>query len=416
MTSGLFPPPAAKTRLRRMPPAAPRIDVRIDTAALLRAAGLAVWLLVVVIHMASLRPPPDGPARTVFLGLQGLILVLLVTFAVCFWRNLEGIPVEHGGRRRIGLLLAQAASGALVSMDLLYLVAAEAPLVLSRRQALAWLAGQSAFVALWTLALELAGGAGGEHPLLARDPRSPYALWLMAMLTWQLFAFCAGWFAAAEGRQRRRLARLAAELVAAQQALGERERNDERLRIARELHDSAGHHLVALGLQLELAQRVAEPARGGHVATAAGIAGDLLADLRRVVGVLREEPPTDLPRALAALQAAVPEPRVRLDLPATLPPLAPGVAVTLLRCAQEAVANSLRHARARDIGIALDCAGGTARLRLRDDGVGCAALAAGNGLTGMRERVVAAGGTLAIDTAPGRGFGIEIALPLAAAP
>ncbi|MCL4698237.1 MAG: histidine kinase, partial [Burkholderiaceae bacterium] len=178
-----------------------------------------------------------------------------------------------------------------------------------------------------------------------------------------------------------------------------------------ELHDSLGHHLVALNLQLDLAQRVPAARREGHVAAAGALSQGMLGEVRRVVSALRAEPVPDLPAALAALQAAVPEPRIHLQLDDELPELTPVQAHTLLRCVQEGVSNTLRHAAANNLWVRLGAEGGsTLRLSLRDDGAGTAALRCGNGLTGMHERVQAVGGTMQVQSAAGEGFRIEVCL------
>ena len=228
-----------------------------------------------------------------------------------------------------------------------------------------------------------------------------------------MFAFFGGWFAAREAESRRDVARLHAELVLAQQALAEKSRGEERLHISRELHDSVGHHLVALGLQLDLAQRVLEPARVAHIATAADVSRQMLAEVRQVVATLREEQAIDLRRELEALQASVPQPAIHLSLPDTLPELDPPVSKVVLRCVQEAVSNTLHHAHAQNLWIALDRVEDTLLLGIRDDGRGGApTFILGNGLTGMRERVELIAGSLEARTHPGQGFTLEIRIPI----
>ncbi|KFB70014.1 MAG: Sensor histidine kinase LiaS [Candidatus Accumulibacter vicinus] len=390
--------------------------IRPRTESLLRFAGLSVWLLVGVSQAASAWPPLPGVPRLAYLAVQGLVFGLLAVFAICFWLNMRAIPADGDSRHRLLLLLVQAVSGLLIATDLMYIVAAEAPLVLASRRSLQWLAGQTVVMVLWSLLLAHSGVFEGLTALQARPAETAFAVTLLSVLAWQFFAFCAGWFAAGESRGQRELARLNGELVAAQRALAEASRLEERLHIARELHDTAGHHLVALKLQLDLAQRVAEPARPSHVANAAAIARQLLEEVRVVVGRLRERQDVDLVQALADLRTAIPEPELHVEVAAELADelafLPADLKQILYRCIQEAVNNALCHADARHLRITLGRTNGDLGLRIRDDGRGVACPRAGHGLTGMAERIAALGGDMTFVSAPGEGFQIDIRVPI----
>lgn len=410
MTSGTWRAGERLSRLAAMPRLA-RLP-HLSTAHALRAAGLAVWLVVACTHYLGLqRPSAQGPMpQLIGLHLSEVLTALLLgVFAACLWINLREAPVERPTRGHRWRLVAQLAAGMLVHTDLMYVVAGQAALVLEARQASRWLLLQTLLLAAWA-ALLWHLGAFEPLPAFARSPAPlAFGVTLLSLLTWQAFAFCVGWLAAREARQRRAFALVNAHLQAAQQELAEQSRLEERLHISRELHDSLGHHLVALSLQLGLAQRVPGERRAAHVAAASELAQGMLGEVRRVVSALREEPALDLPAALAALQAAVPEPRVHLQVDEALPELTAAQAHMLLRCAQEAVNNTLRHAAAQNIRLALTAADErTVLLTVQDDGVGSAELRCGNGLTGMRERVAAAGATMELQCAAGQGFRIAV--------
>lgn len=139
----------------------------------------------------------------------------------------------------------------------------------------------------------------------------------------------------------------------------------------------------------------------------------LLSDVREVVSSLREDRPVDLRRALETLAAGTPEPRVHLSFPENLEIRDPSQANALFRCAQEAITNSVRHARARNLWIELKKEEDGIALRARDDGRGTAAVQAGNGLQGMRERLEEIGGRLEIESWPGQGFALRAWTPVA---
>jgi signal transduction histidine kinase len=200
------------------------------------------------------------------------------------------------------------------------------------------------------------------------------------------------------------------ELRAAQAVIARSVRDAERLRISRELHDAWGHELTALGLQLEIASHVAEPGpANAHVVQAKGLARDLLGKVRDVVSTLREAEGYDLCRALDSLARSVPVPAVHLDIAPDLR-VGPDQVHALVRCAQEAITNAVRHARAGNLWLSVSADGDGIRLIARDDGEArLPAFFPGSGLVGMRERVETLGGKLALraDT----GFTVDAWLP-----
>jgi len=187
----------------------------------------------------------------------------------------------------------------------------------------------------------------------------------------------------------------------------ENERLGERLRISRELHDRLGHHLTALRLNLEVADR-----RADALAAARELGGRLLGELRAAVEQLRDPDRLDLSRALRTIAEELPAPRVHVSAPESLAVRDPECAAAVLRCAQEIATNAARHAAARNLWFELSQRDGVLELTARDDGQGARDPRAGNGLRGMRERVEAAGGTLLVDGGEGKGFAVRATLPL----
>ena len=218
-----------------------------------------------------------------------------------------------------------------------------------------------------------------------------------------------------EAETARELAQTNRELRSAQAIIANTVRDAERLRISRELHDAWGHELTALGLQLEIASHVTEPAKANeHVMRAKGLARALLAKVRDVVATLREADSCDLTDALEALAQSVPAPAIHVDI-------APGVRVgpdqahALMRCAQEAVTNAVKHAAASNLWLQVRSDGGGVRLVARDDGSARpTASSPGSGLLGMRERVESLGGRLAVRTGVDVGFTVDAWLPAGA--
>lgn len=226
----------------------------------------------------------------------------------------------------------------------------------------------------------------------------------------QVFALTTTLALLSERTLRHRLALANAELQATRSLLEAASRHGERLRIARELHDLVGHHLTALALHLEVAEHLVEGGAKEPVERARAIARLLLADVRQVVGDLREQP-VDLSERVRAMVADLPGPRIVLSLPDRCPVNDEERAIAALRLVQEALTNALRHGDPERVAIALSCQGDTLSIEVRDDGRGCDRVEPGNGLRGMRERIERFGGSLTLESRRGAGFAVRATVP-----
>ncbi len=234
---------------------------------------------------------------------------------------------------------------------------------------------------------------------------------VLPILGFQAFAALSAHYLTAVGRTRDELARVNAELLATQLLLEESARGEERLKLSRELHDVAGHKLTAL--KLNLARLARDPVLAGReeISVSTALANELLDDIRAVVGELRKHDGVDLRAALETLARQVPGTRFRIEVPDDARVHTVQAAETLLRCAQEGITNALRHGHPSEIAVWCGHRGGALELRVRDDGAAAPKLAFGIGLTGMRERLAALGGTLRVAAAPGRGVELIASLP-----
>ncbi|MFC5741856.1 sensor histidine kinase [Dyella tabacisoli] len=229
--------------------------------------------------------------------------------------------------------------------------------------------------------------------------------------------FCTSAVASQQTEAREAQRRLNSELRATRALLAESTRIAERMRIARELHDLIGHHLTALSLNLEVASHLTNTEAAEHVRKAQATAKHLLSDVREAVSELRQDDAIDLTQALRSLIEGVPGLNVHVETPPRFSVEDPRRAQVLLRCAQEILTNTARHAGARNLWLKFAYADADLLgLDARDDGRGAAHFRPGNGLSGMRERLAEFGGSVSVDSSVGQGFALNVRLPLGEAP
>ncbi|MEV4379204.1 sensor histidine kinase [Streptosporangium sp. NPDC049644] len=236
-------------------------------------------------------------------------------------------------------------------------------------------------------------------------------------------AFIGGaWIAGRVVRERRAHAMRSAEQLA------DRAVTEERLRIARELHDVVAHSMSLIAVKAGIANHVAA-ARPEEAADALRVieatSRSALTEMRRLLGVLRSDldagpglAPSPGLTDLAALagQAAMAGVQVELDVRAT--GLPEGVELSVYRIVQEALTNVVRHAAPARCRVSVEASAGEVRVEVADDGPGERMLPGGrgHGLVGMRERVAVYGGSLTAGRRPEGGFGISARMPYGEAP
>jgi signal transduction histidine kinase len=203
-----------------------------------------------------------------------------------------------------------------------------------------------------------------------------------------------------------------------------RERDQVRLRereqLARELHDTVGHHVSAIAIRAQAGRTLA--ASQPHAAVEAlevieEAASRTLVELRTIVGALRDGEEAELaPQRgiadIARLAGGPDGPRVDVELDGDLDDLRPLVGAAVYRIAQESITNAVRHARhATRIDVRVTGDGDCVRLTVSDDGNGAAVAEPGYGLAGMAERAALLGGTLEAGPSAARGWTVTAVLP-----
>ena len=368
------------------------------------------------------RAGSDRNALFATLYLWGMVLRTLL-FALLAWQRVRP-NVRRSIRAGHVLLAAQLLLGLCGESDLLYVLSMELALVLPMRRGLAWLLPQVLLYAGFQLWI------AHSAVIFSDDQMRLRLLYLGMEMIFHVIVFGVVHLATRERRGRRTLAAAHAELLATQSLLGDMVRDSERLRIARDLHDSVGHHLTALKLHLDLAVRQSSEPVLASLRTSSELAGALLAEVRTVVSTERHAERIDLRHALATLCAGIPTPQIALQMDDTVAIVSPAVAHALFCCAQEAISNAVRHSGATTLTIAIAqdknsltmlatddghgsvLAGVGAGRAHAGDGTGSCHAGEGNGLRGMRERLALLGGHLQAGDRQPRGYAMQITLPI----
>lgn len=375
---------------------------------------LAVVLAVPALVVYAVQPT-EGIDHLSVAGIAGFVLLVLV-FGVLAWRRVA--PT-------LTMMVAGFGTGAwffvghtdgfvpLAVMIALYSVAAYG----SRSDGVISLVITEIFVIITFVAM-MAGGEPFSSIQLVVNVLMFVGIWVLGDRTRVRRELVQQLRAQAEQAERSR--ELGTELAVA----------DERSRIARELHDVVAHTVSVMVVQAGAGRRVAEadPARAAATLGAIEEVGrEALADLRRMVGVLREEngagelapQPSlddleDLVQRLAG--AGLPVRLARLGEPRALPS---GIELSAYRIVQEALTNVMKHAGVvRSVMVTLRFGEGALVVEVDDDGRGAAGAASepnpGSGVVGMRERVAVFDGRLQVGPRPEGGYRVRAVLPLPA--
>jgi signal transduction histidine kinase len=376
----------------------------------LNIAAVATWLVCAIYPLTAIAAEPFTlwPAGA-WLAAFLVYGAALIAFLSLPWTT----PGKFGRHLPTALALAQSATGLLmnylsgnywggtgIGAAMVVIVAAELPYIVPSRTVWLWIGAQT---------LLLTGMFWPRGSL-----QWPFILSFgVAMGGFQLFAAASSMLARRERAAREKLAAANTELHATRAQLAEHSRAAERLRISRDLHDTLGHHLTALSLQLDVASRISEGRAAEHIRQAHAITRLLLADVRDVVGSLRDGGRVDVVQAIRALAAEPAGIAIHLELPDSLPVDDASRSDAVIRCVQEIITNASRHSQARHLWIRIEARADGIALQAHDDGRGAASIEYGHGLTGMRERFEQHAGHVEFGS-DGSGFQVRGFLPLPA--
>jgi signal transduction histidine kinase len=377
-----------------------------DSALALVAAGLATALFVSELVGWGL---PRG------MLVLGYGLVLLHTLPLVARRRFPGIV--------LALVVASGLAGAALGLPPFFL----GPAILVAVYSVA--AYGSRWVAVAGLALAEVGLAAVQLTPFGVEFEGPALVVFMGILA---AAWLLGHFAHNYRAYAARLEERTAELERAREELARRAVTEERLRLARELHDVVAHAMSVIAVQSGVGAHVADSRPeevGKALAAIEATSRDALTELRRLLGVLRQdgEPQASLTPApgLADLDGLLAEVAkaglaVKLRVEGRPAPLPAGLDLSAYRIIQEALTNVVKHAGPATAQVTIRYRDQEVTVEVTDDGRGVGAVAGdgrkgtGHGLIGMAERVAVFGGDLEVGPRPGGGFRVAARLPVAA--
>jgi two-component system sensor histidine kinase DesK len=359
---------------------------------LIAHAGVGLGLLYLIgpisdLAQSSLSPP-----------LLALIWIGLAAFVAVYWSLLPPAPwlVRRGYRWILamlallpliaGLLLILGAPSSFVAL-FVYVVAASS-ILLPPRPALGVIAATAIGVAI-------GGAATGAKG-------SDIGVWVLTIVS-------IGAIMAAFGR----IVRGNRELRAAREQLATLAVTDERLRIARDLHDLLGHSLSVIALKSELAMKLAHrdaERTAAELADIESVARQALAEVRDAVQGYRS---LGLAEALDGARAALAAAGIEYQLQDGHVALPPDIEAVLAWAVREGTTNVVRHSRADRCSIRVHTNRDTAEVEIEDNGTTpSTSPQVGSGLAGLRERVRAARGTIEAGPGSGGGFRLHVTIPL----
>lgn len=403
-----------------MHPLRPPLSSRLHAGQWIAIDAVAATALIVVSVLLDRRAGGSGGVRP-----PGAVVAVLATVAAA-WRR------RWSPRVLASVVLAVAAGAAITGFPALWLAVAYImyyiPVRLPDRQAL-WLLGG-------TLLITILGVVNAVRVPLAMPgipiPHRPVFTDPVELLVRSVLPITIGWTLGYAIRQQRLYAAQVRERAErdAQDRLTEARRamSEERLRIARELHDVVAHTLSVIAVQAGVANHVAgqHPHEAQRALTSIEqTSRDALREMRALLGVLREdgdaprqpaEHPTPIPGLadLAALAERSAQTGLRVDLEITgeRPEVAAGVQLAVYRVVQEALTNVIKHAATDHAHVNIDYRGDAVTVEVTDHGTGAGTVAPGHGIAGMRERAGMYGGHVDAGPRTSGGFHVRATFPL----
>lgn len=343
---------------------------------LLTLAGLSTWALVAGVELSALKES----RHWYWMACGYLVFILLL------------LPISTGRLHRVDPRVGKAFL--LVQLALVFVILFAHPWVLAPVLLVIW-AGclPEFFTRRQSIALVLISSL--MFGLSSRLDWHGFSSLITALsyFGFQFFALTSSFARVSERHARENVEQLNQKLLATRNLLAQSSRQEERVRIARDLHDVLGHQLTALNLQLEILQHKAPDELRESVQQSKSLAKSLLENIRQVVRDQRHLLSLDIRQAVRALLVHIPQFQVNIEGELQLDSVQ--LAEQIVFCIQEGISNALRHGGATRINLTLEQQAGVINIFLEDNGRGLVAGSHnGTGLDGMRERLAPYGGSV----------------------
>ncbi|NRA25260.1 MAG: hypothetical protein HRU08_12475 [Oleispira sp.] len=200
--------------------------------------------------------------------------------------------------------------------------------------------------------------------------------------------------ASIEVAAKNQLEMLNGELSATQQMLIKTIRQNERLRISRDLYDQAGHHLAALSINLQACSLKLGKQAPVELEQCSAITKSMLKDVRHMVSDWREDESENFIESISTMVAGIPRLQVSLDIEDDVEVKQYKQVNCLLRCIQESITNILKHSSANEVAIKIRKKQNKLQMEITDNGRSPVVIRNGNGIKGMQERLAELMGSL----------------------
>ena len=396
---------------------------------LLRAAGLWAIVLLFVYSIALLCCNPSGIAvygfgnllqyKPFFISSKIFNTIFITLFFIInflsFLSITQKLPHIQYNKKNVFKIFAMTFSGYMVCVPLAYLTLMLAGFVLKRKQAI--------ILIIINIIVELAIDIFAPDvktlkvmDIFQENPIDQIVVDAISTICFQIFAYLLGIVLAKDVKQRADLELANAELKALNKMHDASVRMSERVYISRELHDSIGHHLVAINTNLQLANTITKETDVKEaVEDAYSVSKQLLSEVREIVSSLRYSENINLKEAIEEILKPVKSPKIEFLIEDNLNFKDPALTHTLFRCVQEIITNTLKHSDATNLRISIYKVMNKIILSACDNGKGIVGgisnLKLSNGLRGMRERVQELSGSTTFSTELNKGFSTYIEIP-----
>jgi len=347
-------------------------------------AGIGTWLVIFVISMYLLPNTNEATKENSY-----LIIGLLLVYILCFMHFTQVHHLQHNSRSIAAVYLTQLISA--FALMLLW------PMSFFSILTVIWVAMLPRFFSFRNSILIVILVVTAWFTILGMVWNSSDVI-IQALLygTFHFFAIIMTLQTQQAEKANLKAQSLNKELQATQQLLTEASRQNERTRIARDLHDLLGHHLTALIINLQIATRISQGEAKEKITQCHMLAKLLLSDVREAVSTLRENQNLDLKTMINLMIENIPKLKINSTIDAHLNLEELTLAKILLSCVQESITNSLRHSNANECWLTITQIDQTLTMVYYDNGNISVPYREGNGLQGMRERVGEFGGKLTL--------------------